>query len=141
MGSVKNLWYAVLDDKEVKKNKPIGVTRLSQKLVLWRDEKNQINFIHDQYCHRGASLNKGKVVEAYGLIWIYNGDPDGDIPEIPFFNELRTGYAYSTFSEVWPVHYTRAAENQLDVVHLPFVHETTIGRGLRKFIPSSVPDA
>ena len=76
--------------------------------------------------------------EAYGLIWIFNGNPDGDIPEIPFFNELRTGYAYSTFSEVWPVHYTRAVENQLDVVHLPFVHETTIGRGGRKLVNGPV---
>ena len=60
---LKNLWYVVLDAKEVKRNKPIGVTRLSQKLVLWRDEKNQINCIYDQCCHRGASLSIGKLVE------------------------------------------------------------------------------
>ena len=178
---IRDLWYAILDAKEVKRSKPIGVTRLSQKLVLWRDDKNQINCIFDQCCHRGASLSLGKVIsdhlecpfhgfqydasgkvvlipangakaavperykvnaylakEAYGLIWIYNGDPDGDIPEIPFFKELRTGYVYSTFSEVWPVHYTRAVENQLDVVHLPFVHETTIGRGGRKLVNGPV---
>ena len=31
---IKNQWYAVLDSKELKKNKPIGITRVSQKLVF-----------------------------------------------------------------------------------------------------------
>jgi len=34
----------------------------------------------------------------------------------------------------WKTHYSRAIENQLDVMHLPFVHRTTIGRGSRTFV-------
>ena len=34
----------------------------------------------------------------------------------------------------WTVHYSRAIENQLDVVHLPFVHKTTVGRGNRVLV-------
>ena len=34
-----------------------------------------------------------------------------------------------TLTDRWACHYSRAIENQLDVVHLPFVHRTTIGRG------------
>lgn len=29
----------------------------------------------------------------------------------------------------WHSHYSRCIENQLDVVHLPFIHHNTIGRG------------
>jgi phenylpropionate dioxygenase-like ring-hydroxylating dioxygenase large terminal subunit len=38
----------------------------------------------------------------------------------------------------WPVHYSRAIENQLDVVHLPFVHYNTIGRGNRTLVDGPV---
>lgn len=59
---IKNQWYAVLESKELKKNKPIGVTRFSEKLVFWRDANEQISCIYDQCCHRGASLSNGKII-------------------------------------------------------------------------------
>lgn len=169
---IKNQWYAVLESKEVKRNKVIGVTRMNEKLAFFRDSHHQVHCIYDVCCHRGASLalgcieedqlacpfhgftydGSGKVTkipangrqtpvpdryrvhgylvkEAYGLIWLWYGDSNANVPEIPFFEALKTGYTYKTFSEVWNVHYTRAIENQLDVVHVPFVHKTTIGRG------------
>ena len=169
---IKNMWYAILDSKEVPKAKPIGLTRFSQKIVLWRDQKGTVNCIFDKCCHRGASLSHGKVVkdhvecpfhgfqydptgkvivipangsktpvpdryrvnayevrEAYGLIWLWYGDQKSNLPEIPFFEDLKHGFTYGGFSEEWAVHYTRAIENQLDVVHLPFVHHNTIGSG------------
>jgi phenylpropionate dioxygenase-like ring-hydroxylating dioxygenase large terminal subunit len=60
------------------------------------------------------------------------------LPEIPFFEELKTGFSYGSFSENWNVHYSRAIENQLDVVHLPFVHHNTIGRGNRTLVNGPV---
>jgi len=72
------------------------------------------------------------------VIWLWYGDPKDDTPEIPFFKELREGYSYGSFSEMWPVHYTRAIENQLDVVHLPFVHASSIGRGNRTLVNGPV---
>ena len=45
---IQNQWYAVLDSKQVKKNKLIGVTRLSEKLVFWRDEENEVHCIYDK---------------------------------------------------------------------------------------------
>lgn len=174
---IDNQWYVALDSKELKANKPIGLTRFGKKIALWRDG-NEVNCIIDRCCHRGAALHKGKLkkghiecpfhgfqydtsgkvklipangtyaeiparfkvqafhaVDAYGFIWIYYSTKPYDeiakesLPEIPFFKELRKNFYYTGFSEVWPVHYTRAIENQLDVVHLPFVHKTTIGRG------------
>ena len=178
---ISNMWYAVLDSKQVKQNKFIGVTRFSEKLVFWRDATGSVFCIYDKCCHRGASLCAGKLVEghvecpfhgfaydgsgkvvripangknakvaenyrvhayrardAYGFIWVWYGDYDADLPEIPFFDELKTGFSYGGFSENWNVHYTRAIENQLDVVHLPFVHKTTIGRGNKTLVNGPV---
>lgn len=77
-----------------------------------------------------------KTFEAYGLIWIWWGDkePEGE----PFFFQELAGFSYSTFSDPWPVHYSRAIENQLDVVHLPFVHRTTIGSGNKTLVHGPV---
>lgn len=178
---IKNKWYAIMESKEVK-TKPVGVTRLNEKLVLWRDSNGVLACIFDQCCHRGASISFGcikedkiecpfhgftydglgkvksipangrakvvpdrfkvnayKVKEAYGLIWLWYGDPSEEsLPEIPFFEDLKDGFIYGTFAEVWNVHYTRAIENQLDVVHLPFVHDTTIGKGNRTIVNGPV---
>lgn len=178
---IKNQWYAVLDSKELKQGKPIGVARFSEKLVFWRDDKDNINCIFDKCCHRGASLSQGRInnnliecpfhgfqydasgkvtfipangknkeiprnfkvnsylaKERYGFIWVWFGEKTDDIPEIPFFEELKSGFSYGSFSEIWPVHYTRAIENQLDVVHLPFVHKTTIGKGNKTVVNGPV---
>ena len=178
---IKNQWYAVLDSKEIKRNKLIGVTRMAEKLVFWRDDDNEVHCIYDKCCHRGASLSMGKLMdhhvqcpfhgfeydskgkvtyipangkqskvpdhfkvnsylvrEAYGFIWLWYSDERLNAPEIPFFEDLKKGFSYGGFSETWNVHYTRAIENQLDVVHLPFVHKTTIGRGDNKLVNGPV---
>jgi phenylpropionate dioxygenase-like ring-hydroxylating dioxygenase large terminal subunit len=178
---IKNQWYAVLDAKELKENRAIGVTRFSEKLVFWRDSNDHIGCIYDQCCHRGASLSDGKVVsnhvecpfhgfqynssgkvtmipangnrrtvpnqfkvnsylakEAYGFVWVWYGNQNENIPEIPFFEELNQGFSYGGFHENWGVHYTRAIENQLDVVHLPFVHKSTIGKGNKTLVNGPV---
>jgi len=70
------------------------------------------------------------------LLWY--GDPKSEKPEVPFFQELTKDFVYGGFSEVWPVHYTRAVENQLDVVHLPFVHGDSIGRGNKTLVNGPV---
>ena len=38
-------------------------------------------------------------------------------------------YTHTIIRDLWKTHYSRVIENQLDVVHLPFVHHNTIGRG------------
>lgn len=76
--------------------------------------------------------------EAWGFVWVWYGAPRADLPEIPFFEELADGFAYGEFAENWNVHYSRAIENQLDVVHLPFVHGNTIGRGNKALVNGPV---
>lgn len=178
---IKNQWYGILDAKEVKTGKPIGVTRMGEKLVLWRGEDGKVHCLFDKCCHRGAALSKGTIIhdeaacpfhgfrydgtgkvvqipangkntpvpdrykvnayrveEKYGYIWLWYGKYEENLPEIPFFEYLREGFTYGGFSENWAVHYTRAIENQLDVVHLPFVHGDSIGRGNRTLVNGPV---
>jgi phenylpropionate dioxygenase-like ring-hydroxylating dioxygenase large terminal subunit len=160
---IYNQWYAILESGEVKKGRIVGVTRLGERLVLWRTGDGRVVCLKDRCAHRGAALSAGRIEgkcvecpfhgfrydstgrctlipaqgrgrpvpenfkvrsyavrEAYGFIWMYWGDRTEDLPAIPFFEDLDDTFSYATFKDPWPVH---------DVVHLPFVHRTTIGRG------------
>lgn len=75
--------------------------------------------------------------EGFGFIWIWWGD-ESKVTGKPFFFEELKDFSYAGFCDPWPVHYTRAIENQLDVVHLPFVHRTTIGRGNKTLVNGPV---
>lgn len=67
--------------------------------------------------------------EAHGLIWAWWGPPElaAETP-LPWFENLAEGYVQRGFHEVWPTHFTRSVENQLDYAHIPYVHRTTLGR-------------
>jgi len=78
-----------------------------------------------------------RTYENYGFIWLWWGDNElikGD----PFFFKELESFSYSSFKDHWNIHYSRAIENQLDVVHLPFVHKTTIGRGNKTLVNGPV---
>jgi phenylpropionate dioxygenase-like ring-hydroxylating dioxygenase large terminal subunit len=72
--------------------------------------------------------------EAHDYIWIWWGDSQPAIPVPPFYDDIGDGFSYSHFYQPWNVHYSRMIENQLDVMHLPFVHYNTIGRGGRTVV-------
>lgn len=82
-------------------------------------------------------VHSWKTFEGYGFIWIWWGD-EGKEPAEPFFFRDLDKFSYSGFSDHWKVHYSRAIENQLDVVHLPFVHRTTIGKGNKTLVNGPV---
>lgn len=172
---IPDQWYAVIETRELKKEKTVHVTRFGRGLVFWRDRAGEIHCLEDKCAHRGAQLSEGRACshhrdqiecpfhgfrydrsgqctripaqgkkgdvpprfrvqayitrEAHGFIWLWWGEPRETYPPLPFFEDIDAKFTYKTYSEIWPVHYTRAIENQLDVVHLPFVHKTTIGRG------------
>jgi phenylpropionate dioxygenase-like ring-hydroxylating dioxygenase large terminal subunit len=175
---IPNQWYVVLDSNQVKK-KPIGVTRMGDKLVFWRDNQGRLSCLRDQCVHRGVRLCKGRVVsngrlqcpfhgfeydtagrvqkipangqnapvpeqfkvhsypthEAHGFVWIWWGEnPPDHLEPPPFFDDIDDKYTYGQVLDPWEAHYSRVIENQLDVVHLPFVHYNTIGRGCRTLV-------
>lgn len=59
---IRNQWYAVLDCQEVKRGKPLGVKRMGERMVFWRDEDNVVTCMVDQCVHRGAALSSGRIV-------------------------------------------------------------------------------
>lgn len=59
---IRNLWYAVLESDELG-SKPVGVTRLGERLVFWRDRAGKATCFYDRCAHRGAALAGGKVLE------------------------------------------------------------------------------
>jgi phenylpropionate dioxygenase-like ring-hydroxylating dioxygenase large terminal subunit len=175
---IRNQWYIVLDSKEVKKGKPVGVLRMGEKLVFWRDQAGNLTCMRDLCPHLGARLSQGKIIEnrlqcpfhgfeydasgkcrfvpaigkngkipnalevatypvfeAHGWIWIYWGQPaEEQLPPPKFYEDIDSRFSYRSFQQDWPVHYSRMVENQLDVMHLPFVHYNTIGAGGRSLV-------
>ncbi len=171
---IPNQWYAVLESHEVKRGKPVGVTRMGEKMVFWRDQAGKVVAQSDQCPHRGAALSAGVVRgdcvacpfhgfrfdssgrctlipangknapipkavqvktypthEANDFIFIYWGEPKSDIGLPPWFADLDDpAFSYATIVETWDTHYSRLIENNLDIPHVPFVHATSIGRGL-----------
>jgi phenylpropionate dioxygenase-like ring-hydroxylating dioxygenase large terminal subunit len=178
---IPNQWYAILDSREVPLRRLVGIIRMGERLVLWRDADGAVVCQRDMCPHRGAALSAGKLREgtvvcpfhgfvfdpvgkcrlvpangknaqppkslkvhtypardAFGFIWIYWGAPAGELPALPFFDDLADGFSYTTYPYRWKTHYSRAIENQLDVIHLPFVHHNTIGRGNRTLVDGPV---
>jgi phenylpropionate dioxygenase-like ring-hydroxylating dioxygenase large terminal subunit len=174
---IPNQWYVLMESKQVK-TRPMGVTRMGEKLVFWRDGTGKANCLRDKCPHRGVELSRGRVVdgtlqcpfhgfrydpsgravlipangrntpvpkafrahsyptyEAHGFIWVWWGeDPSQDLAAPRFFDDIDGGLTYKSVHDPWQAHYSRVIENQLDVVHLPFVHHNTIGRGGRTVV-------
>ena len=77
--------------------------------------------------------------EKHGFIWIWWGRTPREDPGEPFFfDDLDGSFSQRTTIDPWDCHYSRGIENQLDVVHLPFVHRTTIGRGNQTLVNGPV---
>jgi phenylpropionate dioxygenase-like ring-hydroxylating dioxygenase large terminal subunit len=74
------------------------------------------------------------VREEHGFIYIWWGEPRNEYPPVPWFESIPDRMVYATLKDHWAIHYSRAIENQLDVVHLPFIHYNTIGRGNRTLV-------
>ena len=178
---IRNQWYVVLESNEVKSS-PIGVTRLGEKLVFWRDASGKISAAVDQCPHRGVALSVGKIksdqlqcpfhgfefessgkctlipangrdgvvpnamqlktyptFESNGFIWLWWGNAlPQELSKPEFFDNLGETFSFGSAHDLWDAHYSRVIENQLDVVHLPFIHRNTIGRGNRTVVDGPV---
>jgi phenylpropionate dioxygenase-like ring-hydroxylating dioxygenase large terminal subunit len=177
---IPNQWYAVLDSREVKPGRPVGVTRLGEKMVFWRDAQGRIACALDRCPHRGTKLSTGKIIDgnvecpfhgfqyepsgrctyipangrsmpvpkiflvktypvqdAHGFIWVWYGEKladDDAYPPLRYIPDIDASFNYGTYPVHWKTHYSRAIENQLDVLHLPFVHKSTIGRSDKRLV-------
>ncbi|MCX6072528.1 MAG: aromatic ring-hydroxylating dioxygenase subunit alpha, partial [Chloroflexi bacterium] len=58
---IPNQWYAVLESNEVPRGRPVGVTRLGERLVFWRTSAGDPVCLRDVCPHRGAALSLGRL--------------------------------------------------------------------------------
>jgi phenylpropionate dioxygenase-like ring-hydroxylating dioxygenase large terminal subunit len=80
-------------------------------------------------------LHTYPVHEERGFLWVWWGkNPPTDLEPPAFFDNIDDSFYHASAQDPWDAHYSRAIENQLDVVHLPFVHRKTIGRGGRTLV-------
>lgn len=64
-----------------------------------------------------------------GLIWVFTGIENAPDPQLPQ-TLLEAEDRYYIHHEIWNAHWTRAVENSLDYLHIPFVHRNSFGGGL-----------
>jgi phenylpropionate dioxygenase-like ring-hydroxylating dioxygenase large terminal subunit len=141
---IRDQWYVVLESNEVDAH-PLGVTRMGEKMVFWRDQAGKVCAAVDRCPHRGVALSAGMIENEHlrcpfhGFIWIWWGIPaPEELPAPEFFDTLDETFFYGSAHDPWEAHYSRVIENQLDVVHLPFIHRNTIGRGNRTLVDGPV---
>ncbi len=84
------------------------------------------------------NLKKYKTAEIDNFIFIFYGELELATEQPKYFNELLHGFSYGSKKHNWNTHYSRAIENQLDVIHVPFVHPKTIGRSQKKLVNGPV---
>jgi phenylpropionate dioxygenase-like ring-hydroxylating dioxygenase large terminal subunit len=69
------------------------------------------------------------VREAFGLVWLWRGDPS-NVPEIPWFDALPRDTARSASAQMtWRSSLARTLEAMLDIHHLPIAHRS-VGAGV-----------
>jgi nitrite reductase/ring-hydroxylating ferredoxin subunit len=60
---IPNQWYPVFDGTKLKRGKTVGITRLGERLVLWRGDGGKAVCMADRCPHRAAQLSLGWVRE------------------------------------------------------------------------------
>lgn len=70
-------------------------------------------------------------VERGGLVWVYAGVEADEGPPVPPLLEAPDRVV-TVLHRSWACHWTRAMENMLDFPHLPYVHRSSIGAGIRR---------
>jgi phenylpropionate dioxygenase-like ring-hydroxylating dioxygenase large terminal subunit len=73
---LRNYWYPVAASWNVK-NAPVGITRLSQNIVLWRDTAGQVHALEDRCPHRGARLSMGWNLGDHVACWYHGVEVNG----------------------------------------------------------------
>ena len=58
---IPNQWYPIFDSSKLNRRKPIGIMRLGERLVLWRDGSGTAVCMADRCSHRAAQLSLGWV--------------------------------------------------------------------------------
>src|SRR5688572_6263102 len=99
---LRNYWYPILQSEALGREKPLGIQRLGEHLVLWRDATGAPRTLHDRCPHRAAKLSIGRILDG-DLQCIFHGlrfDGDGRCTLIPWEPEdspLRSEVCISAY--------------------------------------------
>jgi len=74
---LQNLWHPVLPSWGVTSD-PVGITRLSENIALWRDNDGNVHAIEDRCPHRGARVSLGWNLGDRIACWYHGIEIDGD---------------------------------------------------------------
>lgn len=73
---LRNLWYPVAASWMVR-DVPLGLTRLGERIVLWRDGAGRVQAVEDRCPHRGARLSMGWNTGSTIACWYHGVEVDG----------------------------------------------------------------
>ena len=73
---IRDLWYPVAPSWQVR-NAPVGITRLGESIVLWRDGAGKVHALEDRCPHRGARLSLGWNLGERVACWYHGIQIDG----------------------------------------------------------------
>ena len=81
---LRNLWYPIAPSWKVGRN-PLGVTRLGERVVLWRDGSGAVHALEDRCPHRGARLSLGWNLGDRLACWYHGVEigEDGTVLDVP----------------------------------------------------------
>ena len=81
---LRDRWYPVAASWMVGR-KPVGLTRLGERLVLWRDEAGVVHALEDRCPHRGARLSLGWNLGGRVACWYHGVEvaADGKVAKVP----------------------------------------------------------
>ncbi|WP_143295741.1 Rieske 2Fe-2S domain-containing protein, partial [Burkholderia pseudomallei] len=73
---IRNYWYPVAPRWQVS-SAPVGITRLSEQIVLWRDREGNVHALEDRCPHRGARLSLGWNLGDRVACWYHGVEVNG----------------------------------------------------------------
>lgn len=81
---ILNAWHPVLPSWGVR-DVPVGITRLSENIVLWRDTDGKVHATEDRCPHRGARLSLGWNLGDRIACWYHGVEvaSDGTVADVP----------------------------------------------------------
>ena len=100
---LRNRWYPIAPSWMVA-DKPVGMVRLGENIVVWRDKDGAAHVIEDRCPHRGARLSMGWNLGDRLACWYHGVEIDGDgvvvdvpaVAECPLVGETAVK-AYPSF--------------------------------------------
>ena len=54
---IPNMWYPICRPQDVPRREPVGLRRLGEDIVLFRDENGGVVCMQDRCAHKGAKLS------------------------------------------------------------------------------------